>query len=292
MPRHRSTYSPAGASRSSRAASTSFMIAVAVTILDIENHRYDVRGVAGVASCTSAAPKPAAQRTRSRSTTAMDRPGTWAARIMLVTAACTAGGAAPTAFTVDASSGGDWLGLIAAVLQLEFTARSQYHAHMVRTRSSFVKPLSEPEVRQQDVDVLFMVWLVSRSTEALLDAALAPVGLTGDEMAMYSMLAAAPSTTPTELSRWMAAPATTVSSYVKRLQARGHVTRDPNPEDRRSSVIRLTAEGRRIHDEAKTRMTPVRAAVERALTDTDGVNKVLLRLRGAVDTVRTSRTPR
>jgi hypothetical protein len=33
-------------------------------------------------------------------------------------------------------------------------------------------------------------------------------------------------------------------------------------------------------------------AVERALADADGVNEVLLQLRGAVDTVRTSRTPR
>ena len=67
----------------------------------------------------------------------------------------------------------------------------------------------------------FMVWLTSRATADLLDTALAPAGLDGDEFAIYSVLTAASSITPTELARWMAAPPTTVSSYVKRFEARG-----------------------------------------------------------------------
>src|ERR687897_681728 len=104
---------------------------------------------------------------------------------------------------------------------------------MVRARSDFVKGLSAQEVRDEDVDVTFMVWLTSRATADLLDAVLAPAGLSGDEFAIYSVLTAAPSITPTELARWMAAPPTTVSSYVKRFAARGHVKRKLNPSDRR-----------------------------------------------------------
>ncbi len=63
---------------------------------------------------------------------------------------------------------------------------------MVRSRNKSVKPLSPAEVRDEDVDALFMVWLVSRSTEDLLDSVLAPAGLTGDEFAIYSVLTAAP----------------------------------------------------------------------------------------------------
>jgi DNA-binding MarR family transcriptional regulator len=81
---------------------------------------------------------------------------------------------------------------------------------------------------------------VSRSTADLVDSALGPAGFFGDEYALYSMLAASTALSPTELARWMAAPPTTVSSYIKRLETRGHIERVPNPEDRRSYRIRLT----------------------------------------------------
>src|SRR4051794_6391549 len=127
---------------------------------------------------------------------------------------------------------------------------------MVRGRSTSVKPLSGSEIGAQDVDVLFLVWLVSRATESRMNAALAEVGFTGDEFAVYSMLAAA-AQSPTELARWMSAPATTVSSYVKRMEGRGHVTRVPNPQDKRSYLVRLTASGRRAHRRAAARYRPV-----------------------------------
>src|SRR5918998_4852871 len=100
---------------------------------------------------------------------------------------------------------------------------------MARRRSRPADGLSPAEVREENVDVTFMVWLTHRATTDLVDAALAPAGLDGDEFAIYSVLTAAQGITPTELARWMAAPPTTVSSYVKRFEARGHVQREPNP---------------------------------------------------------------
>jgi DNA-binding MarR family transcriptional regulator len=158
---------------------------------------------------------------------------------------------------------------------------------MVRHRSNDVKGLSVSEIDEQDVDVLFLVWLTARATSDLLDSALAPSGLTGDEYAIYSVLAAGPSITPTELARWMAAPLTTVSSYVKRFQARGHVTREPNPDDRRSYRIRLTPAGRRTHRTAATLFALVRAHVTTALgPDHEQVHGTLLSLRAVLDRVR------
>src|SRR5687768_12770119 len=130
---------------------------------------------------------------------------------------------------------------------------------MVRRRNGPVEGLSAAEVRDEAVDVTFMVWLTSRATADLLDAVLAPAGLDGDEFAIYSVLTAARSITPTELARWMAAPPTTVSSYVKRLEARGHVRREPNPADGRSYRITLTPEGRRTHRAAVKVFAPLRA---------------------------------
>ena len=157
----------------------------------------------------------------------------------------------------------------------------------MRVRSTFVKALSAAEVEEQGVDPLFLVWLVSRSTEDLLGTVIGPAGLTGDEFAIYSVLAAAPGITPGELSRWMAAPPTTVSSYVKRLEGRGHLTRRRHPSDGRSYRIHLTAAGRRTHQHASTLFGPIRAQVIESLNDEDGrVRESLLLLRSVVDTLR------
>jgi DNA-binding MarR family transcriptional regulator len=162
---------------------------------------------------------------------------------------------------------------------------------MVRQRSKSVKSLSAREVRDEDVDVTFMVWLTFRATDDLLRAVLAPAGLNGDEFAIYSVLTAAPSITPTELARWMAAPQTTVSSYVKRFEARGHVQREPNPADRRSYRIKLTPAGRRAHRAAVEAFTPTRNRVADALGAREGdVREALLTLRTVLDDLRGAAT--
>lgn len=160
---------------------------------------------------------------------------------------------------------------------------------MAGQRSTSVNGLAASEIRDEDVDVTFMVWLASRATADLLDAALAPAGLDGDEFAIYSVLSSAPAITPTELARWMAAPPTTVSSYVKRFEARGHVEREPNPADRRSYRIKLTPAGRRAHRTAADLFVPMRTRVERALgKQAPEVREALLVLRAAVDQIRRS----
>lgn len=161
---------------------------------------------------------------------------------------------------------------------------------MVRRRSTSVNSLSPEEVRREQVDTLFMEWLVARSTEDLLDAALRPAGLTGGEFAVYSVLSSDETITPTELARWMAAPATTVSSVVKRLESRGHAIRERHPEDGRSYRIRLTDAGRAAHAAAVRLFRPVSADVVAHLGD-DGpmVDDALLKLRQAVDRAREDR---
>jgi len=157
----------------------------------------------------------------------------------------------------------------------------------MRPRSTSVKALTAAEVQEQHVDPLFLVWLVMRSTQDLMDTVLRDAGLTGDEFAIYSVLAASPGMTPSELSRWMAAPPTSVSSYVKRLEARGHLDRRPHPSDRRSYRIHLTAAGRRAHRSAAALFAPARARVIESLADQEGaVRESLLLLRRVVDTLR------
>jgi DNA-binding MarR family transcriptional regulator len=163
---------------------------------------------------------------------------------------------------------------------------------MVRTRSSSVKALSPAEIRHRNVDTLFLVWLVSRSTQDLLDEVLRPAGLTADDFAIYSILADAPGITPTELARWMATPATTVSSFVKRFEARGHLTRLANPHDQRSYRLQLTPSGKRAHKTARALFAPLRAQVADALTEQQvDAREALLRLRVIVDDLRRAADP-
>lgn len=158
---------------------------------------------------------------------------------------------------------------------------------MVERSSDDVKPLSSADVEQWDVDVLFLVWLVARSTEDLIDGVLDAAGLSADEYAVFSMLRATGGTTPTELARWMAAPPTTVSACLKRFTARGLVTRVPNPDDGRSSLVRLTAAGLRTHDAARSRFGPVRDdVVDRLAGDHLAIADALTTLRTVVDQLR------
>lgn len=159
----------------------------------------------------------------------------------------------------------------------------------MRTRTTSVNPLSVEDLRREEVDITFLVWAVSRSTADLVDSALRPSGLSGDEFAIYSMLASSTGITPSELARWMAAAPTTVSSYVKRLEARGHIQRVPHPEDKRSYRIGLTDDGRETYSHAVTLFTPVRSRVHAALGRHEpDVRNALLALRPVLDDVRTT----
>lgn len=132
-------------------------------------------------------------------------------------------------------------------------------------------------------NVLFAVWLVSRAANATIDATIHESGLDADEFAVYSVLAQGDGMTPTDLAHWMTAPMTTVSSYVKRFERRGHVERRPHPDDGRSYLIRLTATGREAHRTAGARFLPLLDDVNRLLgPDVEGVRRHLAQLHAAV----------
>jgi DNA-binding MarR family transcriptional regulator len=78
-----------------------------------------------------------------------------------------------------------------------------------------------------------------------------------------------------------------VSSYVKRLDARGHVRRVANPADGRSYRLALTAAGRRAHLRAGLAFLPALQRVESALaTPPARVQAVLRDLHHAVQAAR------
>jgi DNA-binding MarR family transcriptional regulator len=138
-----------------------------------------------------------------------------------------------------------------------------------------------------NTNVLFDLWFVLRAMGGVLEAALAEVELTADEFGLYSVLAAAESMTPSELAHDISAPATTVSSQLKRAEARGHLTRERNPNDGRSHVLRLTPSGRRAHRKAAEAFMPALASVEAALgKQGPAIQRSLATLRRAFESVQ------
>lgn len=138
-------------------------------------------------------------------------------------------------------------------------------------------------------NVLFDTWLVSRAVHALIDDVIKPAGLDADEFAIYSVLSMREGTTPSELASWMSAPPTTVSSYIKRFERRGHVRRAPSAEDRRSYLLSLTEEGRAAHQSAGQLFEATLAAVDDALgPEASNLHGQLLELRRVVDKIAAS----
>jgi DNA-binding MarR family transcriptional regulator len=151
----------------------------------------------------------------------------------------------------------------------------------VRDRSSSVNPIDGGSGSSA---LLFDVWLTSRAVTAYLDRALDGSGLDAEDFAIYSVLNKGP-ISPTELATWMSAPTTTVSSYIKRLETRGHARRVSNPADRRSYQLRLTPAGVRAFRAAGRLFLAALNHVEQTLDlPADVVQDALHALRLAVAT--------
>jgi DNA-binding MarR family transcriptional regulator len=98
------------------------------------------------------------------------------------------------------------------------------------------------------MSVLFDLWLINHLLSDALDGVLTEhSGLTGEEFGFYSLLRRFGPVPAGQISRWTAMRPTTVSTWVRRLQQRGHVEQRPNPADGRSRLLALTAAGEQAH---------------------------------------------
>ena len=79
----------------------------------------------------------------------------------------------------------------------------------------------------------------------LVDRELAADGVEADRYGMLSLIGAFGPLRLTEVASSLGLPLTTASDSVRRLEARGHVRRMPNPDDGRSFLFELTARGDR-----------------------------------------------
>jgi len=94
--------------------------------------------------------------------------------------------------------------------------------------------------------ILFDVFLTNQRREAMIARALEGTGLPPGDYPLYVFVGAEGPWTPTGLAARLGMPLSTVLFRIGRLERRGHAERTKNPEDGRSFLIGLTAEGRRL----------------------------------------------
>ena len=99
----------------------------------------------------------------------------------------------------------------------------------------------------------------------MIEAALAQTELPPDDYPLYVLLGTEGPWTPTGLAGRLEIPLSTMLFRLRRLERRRHAERLPNPDDRRSYLIRLTAEGERLLGEARPAFRDYAEAVERRL---------------------------
>ena len=94
-------------------------------------------------------------------------------------------------------------------------------------------------------NVLFRLFILGQLADDLLGRAMVDLKLNPNDFAVQSAIRAFQPITPTRLAAMLGMPATTLSSYLRRLDARHQIRRHPNPEDGRSVLLEVTKAGDR-----------------------------------------------
>src|SRR3954452_3980197 len=133
--------------------------------------------------------------------------------------------------------------------------------------------------------VLFEVFSTQQQRERLIEAALAGVDLMPEDYPFYVIIGAEGPWMPTRLAVRLLMPLSTVLFRVRRLERRGHAERVPNPDDKRSFLVRLTPAGTRLLDEARPAFRDYAEGVEERLGQerVDTIASGLVSLRQAID---------
>lgn len=133
--------------------------------------------------------------------------------------------------------------------------------------------------------ILLDLFRTNQVREQLLEASLAGLELPPEDYPFYVLIGAEGPWTPTLLAERMKMPLSTVLFRVGRLDQRGHVERVSNPEDKRSYLISLSADGQALLKQARPRFRAFAESVEERLGPerVDTLRGHLDDLRGAIE---------
>ena len=115
------------------------------------------------------------------------------------------------------------------------------------------------------MSLLFDLFVLNQRIRRLLAMALENVELRADEYAVYGLLFEQGPLTATEMAHRMAMPLTTLLDYMRAMDGRGHLRREPHPRDGRAQRLSLTMAGTAAHRRTNAAWELMRARLERAL---------------------------
>ena len=137
----------------------------------------------------------------------------------------------------------------------------------------------------REISLLFDLFVVNQRVRRLLSAALTDVSLRADEYAVYSLLFEQGPLTATEMARRMGMPLTTVLDYLRAMDDRRHLRREPHPRDGRAQQLSLTIAGVTEHRRTNRAWELMRVRLEQSLSvPTKDVRRALQALDDAVVT--------
>lgn len=144
-----------------------------------------------------------------------------------------------------------------------------------------------PDLETMPMGVIGRIQRAASALRPRLDSTHEESGLLGDSFdVLASLRRSGPpyQLTPTELYREMMLTSGAMTNRIDRLEASGLVTRRPDPDDRRGTLVRLTAKGKAVIDSAATKHVANETRLLSALTAreqqqlTDVLRKLLLSL--------------
>lgn len=116
-------------------------------------------------------------------------------------------------------------------------------------------------------NILLRQFVTGQLTNQLLTRELGLADVSPNQFGVTSVIGALGPVTPTELAARLGMAPTTLSAWIRRLTAAGHVGRRPNPDDGRSYLLELTDSGRAAMRTAGPRFNAALLAVEDELGD-------------------------
>lgn len=108
------------------------------------------------------------------------------------------------------------------------------------------------------------------------DAVLAPHGLTANQFVLLALLAEQDAVTQQDLARRAASDANTIRPMLVTLHKSGLVDRKRHPSDGRAWCVRLTPEGKRVFQAARSDSEPFRKQLISALAGSEASRLVSL----------------
>lgn len=136
---------------------------------------------------------------------------------------------------------------------------------------------------EKRLSILLLVVAANQRVGRLVDRELSADGVDARDFALLSLIGVRGPVRLTEVAEELGMRLTTASDAVRRLEARGHVTRIPNPEDGRSWLFELSPEGAEEWRRGWPALRRIQASLERLLDDEAAVRSALVELGEAVE---------